>query len=148
MQLIRYERPELGLPSARLGNWFRRPFWEGTAFPSLFDWDELWEDFAPGRRLAADLYEDEDAYHARFELPGVKKKQLKVELENAVLTVSFEHRTGGGEGGEESVQSYSRSLSVPDGVVAEKVNATLKDGILTVTMPKAEARKPRKIDIH
>lgn len=125
MQLIRYERPELGLPSTRLGNWFRRPFWEGTAFPSLFDWDELWEDFPPSRRLAADLHEDEDAYHARFE-----------------------HRTGGGEGGEESVQSYSRSLSVPDGVVAEKVNATLKDGILTVTMPKAEARKPRKIDIH
>ncbi len=147
MQLIRYQRPELSLPSRGFESLFRRPLWEGRNFPSLFDWDSLWADYLPAERLPADLYEDEEAYYARLEVPGVKKKDVKVELENAVLTVSFERRSGEGEE-TESVETMSRSLSVPDGIKGDKVSAKLKDGILTITMPKPEASKPRKIDIH
>ena len=145
MQLIRSERPELSLPSSRLENWFRQPTMGGRLLPSLFDFDTLWDDFTTASRLAADLYEDDEAYYARLELPGVKKEELHVELENAVLTVRFERKSPEAE--EETAETYSRSLSVPDSVEAEKVTATLKDGILTVTMPKQEASRPHPIKV-
>ena len=52
------------------------------------------------------------------------------------------------EKSEVSRTSFERSISVPDGVELEKVSAEMKDGILTVAMPKAEARKPRQISIN
>lgn len=146
MQLIRSQRPELSVPTSRLASWLRDPFFGTRGWPSLFDWDSLFEGGESGRRLAADLFEDEDAYHLRVELPGVKKDELRVELENAVLTVTCERRREGREGAEES-ERFARSVSLPDGVAADKLNARLEDGVLTVTMPKAEASKPRAIRI-
>lgn len=146
MQLIRSQRPELSAPSSRLEGWLGRPFLGGHRWPALFDWDDLFEDLLPARRLAADLYEDADAYHVRIELPGVKKEDLRVEVENAVLTVSYEKRFGAGED-EQAGESFSRSISIPDDVVTDKLTARLEDGILTVGMPKAEASKPRTIQV-
>lgn len=132
MKLIRYEYPTMGE--------FDRLF--DLAFRGLPRFGGLLEGLADQTTPAHDLYEDADAYHLRFELPGVKKADVKVELENAVLTVSGTRKNGA-----ETAAEFARSVSVPDGINPDKVKARFEDGILTVTLPKAEARKPRAIAV-
>jgi HSP20 family protein len=95
-------------------------------------------------QAVADLYEDDTNVYARFELPGFKKNELGVNLENSVLTVTVE-RKGATEQDEDL--SLSRSVTLPDGVDAEKTAAKYEDGILTVTLPKVAGSKPRTIEI-
>jgi HSP20 family protein len=142
MKLIRYEYPQSPAASA-----FNRLYdLGGSSFDRV---GSLFDDIfaaAPGfSQPAADLYEDEHHFFARFELPGLKKDEVDVELENSVLTVSNvkSEKTDKSE----SRASFQRSISVPDGVDLVKVTAALQDGVLTVTMPKAEARKPRQITV-
>ena len=75
----------------------------------------------------------------------MKKKHIDLELENAVLTVSSTETEETKE--EKRSFSFQRSISVPDGVVLDKISAVYEDGVLTVTMPKQEASKPRPIDV-
>lgn len=126
--------------------WFRHPF---AGLPSLSHFfGNLGEIFpgVPSDKLAVDVHEDKDAYHASFEVPGVKKEDVKIELNNGMLTVSAEKREKNGDN--ESSYSLSRSVSVPEGVNAEAISAKLEDGILRVTLPKAEHRKPRTITLN
>jgi HSP20 family protein len=108
-----------------------------------------WEDDAFARQSLAeipvDLFDDGDNYVARAELPGVKKSDVNLELDNAVLTLTAEKKFKSAD--QESVRAFSRSISVGDDVQADKVKATLVDGILTVTMPKTESKKPRTIAV-
>ena len=99
-----------------------------------------------GDKLAVDVHEDKDNYFASFEVPGVKKEDVKLELHNGLLTVSAEKREKDGE--KESSYSLTRSVSVPEGVNAEAIVAKLEDGILTVTLPKQEQRKPKLIAVN
>ena len=142
MKLIRYEYPQAPAASA-----FNRLFDMGGSsmdrFGSIFD--DLFANASGLHQPAADLYEDEHNYYARFELPGIKKDEIDLELENSVLTISSVQESNSDAG--QTRQSFQRSISVPDGVSLEKVTASLEDGILTVTMPKAEARKPRQIEV-
>lgn len=142
MKLIRYEYPQTPAASA-----FNRLFDLGGAsldrFGSMFD--EFLAGAAGSQHPAADLFEDADHFYARFELPGFKKDQIDLELENAVLTIRSAHEEKSASG--ETRRSFQRSISVPDGVALDKVAAKLEDGVLTVTMPKAEARKPRQIEV-
>lgn len=137
MQLIRYETPRLPgvLDTNRwldelLGNFSRWPNWE-----SFFG--------AESRSLqpSADLYEDKDNYYVRMEFPGFKKKDLNVDLEREVLTVSAEHKEG------ENASTFSRSVTIPEGISQEQVAAKYEDGVLTVSLPKQEERKPKAIPI-
>ena len=103
----------------------------------------------------ADLVESKDAYEATLELPGLKKDDIKVNVEDNVLTVSGErveekqekekeyHRV------ERRYGSFCRTFSLPAKIDAEKIKASYKDGVLSVSLPKApEAkRKEVKIDI-
>jgi HSP20 family protein len=124
-------------------DWFRNPF---AAMPSLgrvFD-----SDFFGGvseGRLAVDVHEDDDHFYARFEMPGLKKEDVKVELHDGMLTVSGEKKSKTDEG--ESSYTLSRSVSVPDGVREDAIAAKLEDGILTLTLPKPENRKPKVISV-
>lgn len=136
-------------PSSTLSNrvadfdeWFRHPF---AGLPSLGQFFSNLSEVLPNvnDRLAVDVHEDKDNYYASFEVPGVKKEDVKIELNNGLLTVSAEKREKTGEN--ESSFSMTRSVSVPDGVNAEGIAAKLEDGILNVTLPKAEHRKPRTI---
>ena len=126
--------------------WFRHPF---AGMPTLGQFfSQLGEAF-PGitsDKLAVDVHEDKDAYHAHFEVPGVKKEDVKIELNNGMLTVSAEKREKDGE--KESSYSLTRSVSVPEIVNAEAIVAKLEDGILTVTLPKQERSKPRTITLN
>lgn len=142
MKLTRYT-PSFDLGRvADFDQWLRHPF---TSFPAV---GQLLGEFLPSNagRLATDVYEDPNNYYARFELPGVKKEDVKVEVHDRLLTVSAERREK--EGDKEESFSLSRSVSVPEGVRGDAISAKLEDGILTVTLPKQEQRKPKQIEVQ
>lgn len=147
MKLVRYEHPESALANG-FDNWFRKMFGDFGRYSS----------FGGGLAgalngvanpadvgLSADLYEADDAYHASFALPGLTKKDVKVELVNSVLTVSGDFVDKHGKG--ESKLAFSRSLAVPDGVDAGNISAEMRNGMLHVHLPKAEERKPLAIAV-
>jgi len=105
----------------------------------------------------ADLSETDDAYVVKAELPGVNKDQVNIQLQDREIVISGEipeSETGDGKGdGTRRRRSTRRTgqfefrTYLPGDVNADAVTAQLSDGILTVTVPKSEAAKPRKIEI-
>lgn len=101
-----------------------------------------------------DIFERGDNLMIRAELPGVRKDDIEVRVENGILTLQGERQR------EEEVQdrdafrlervygSFSRSFSLPTSVDAAKIGAHLKDGVLELTLPKAEEAKPKKVQIQ
>ena len=102
---------------------------------------------------ALDVEETEDAFTLHIELPGVKPDQVDVSLEENVLTVSGERdfyeekNTDGFRRVERRFGRFHRAVRLPDRVDPDHVGATYKDGLLTVTVPKAESAKPRRIQV-
>lgn len=95
--------------------------------------------------VPVDIYEDEDNYYITAELPGVSKKDLKIELENAVLNIFGEWSSKTVD--KVSPSSFSRSISVGENINRTKVKAKLLDGILTITLPRNEELKARSITV-
>jgi len=102
---------------------------------------------------AMDLVEEGEQYVLRADLPGVGEDDVSVELEDNVLTVSGERKSEHREQGdgfrriERSSGSFSRSLTLPEGIDAEQIRARFEQGVLEVRVPKPEQRKPRRIEI-
>lgn len=100
-----------------------------------------------------DITEDAKEYLIKAELPEVKKEELKVNVENGVLTISGERKFEKEEKGrkfhriERSYGSFVRTFSIPDDVDATKVGADFKEGVLVVHLPKDEKARPRTLDI-
>lgn len=144
MKLTRFNPANLARVSD-FDEWFRHPF---AGFPSLGQFFGSLPEFmtaGSAGHLAADIHEDKDNYFAQFEVPGVKKEDVKVELNNQLLTVTVEKKEKNGEG--EKSYMLTRSVSVPDGVKADAITAKLEHGVLSVALPKAEHRKPKTIEI-
>jgi HSP20 family protein len=106
--------------------------------------------FAP----ALDLKEDADAYTVSLEVPGIIQDDLKISLENNVLTIhgtKEQKKEEEGEGRfrrvERSYGSFTRSVTLPRNVDVNGITANLTDGVLTVSLPKEEQAKPRQISI-
>lgn len=100
-----------------------------------------------------DVLEDKDNYFILAELPGLKREDIQVSLEDGVLKISGERKIEK-RSEETSVHRverfcgrFERSIALPATVSADKVKATYTDGVLALTLPKAEAAKPKKIDI-
>jgi HSP20 family protein len=102
---------------------------------------------------AMDLVETEDQFVLRADLPGLSDGDVNIEVEDNVLTVSgerkSEHETSkeGYHRVERAFGSFSRSLTLPEGVDADAVTASFDRGVLEIRIPKPEQRKPRKISI-
>jgi HSP20 family protein len=102
---------------------------------------------------AMDLVETEDDFVLRVDLPGLSEKDVNIELEDSVLTVSgerkaeHEERKEGYYRVERASGLFSRSLTLPEGVDPEGVRASFDRGVLEVRIPKPEERKPRKVSI-
>ncbi len=143
MQLLR-SNPALRLGrSADFDSWVRQPF---AAFPLMGQWlDELLPGLHQGRP-ATDLYEDADYYHVRLELPGIKKEDIKLEIQDRRLQVSATRREV--SGGQETCFNLARAIAVPEGVAADGISAKLEDGVLQINLPKPEQRKPRHIEVQ
>ena len=142
MKLARYTPASLTRVSD-FDDWFRNPF---ASFPALGGVFDSYLGNAQPARLATDVYEDASNFYTRFEIPGVKKEDVKVELNQHLLTVSVEKREKNGDA--EQSFSLNRTVSVPDSVEPDKIGAKLEDGILTITLPKQEQRKPRSIEVN
>lgn len=100
-----------------------------------------------------DISETDADFEIKAELPGVKKEDLKVTLENGVLTLQGERKEEREEKGrrvhrvERSYGRFSRSFSMPDVVDESKVKAEFKDGVLSLHLPKSERAKPKAIEV-
>lgn len=126
------------------------------AFGSLFDSAVGMTPFGGlGQREfpAINLWEDELNLFAEAELPGLSMENVEVLAQANELTVRGERKDPENQGAsyhrrERGVGSFHRVVELPVDVQADKVSATLRDGVLTITMPKAEAALPRKIKVN
>lgn len=100
---------------------------------------------------AVDIYENDDEILLHADMPGVKKNDIAVNIDNGKLTISGirQLETSGVATWEEFGNvEYSRSFSVPQTIDTGMVNAELKNGVLKLHLPKSEAAKPRQIEIN
>ena len=92
--------------------------------------------------------------HLYFDLPGLKKGEVEINVHDGTLSVSGERRQEEAEEGrtfvrvERSYGRFYRSFSLPQTIDAAGIEATFEDGVLTIEVPKAEELKPRRIDIR
>ena len=105
-------------------------------------------DFSP----SLDVVENGDEYLVNVDLPGVSKKDLDISVADNVLTIKGEkHESSESKGKvyrkETWAGSFQRTISLPQGVDPAKIDARMKDGVLTVTLPKREEAKPRQIAV-
>ena len=102
---------------------------------------------------AMDLVEADEHFVLRADLPGLSEDDVSIEVQDNVLTISgsrqaeHERKEKGWYRLERSYGQFSRSLTLPDGVDADKVEANFDRGVLEVRVPKPEERKPRRISI-
>lgn len=100
-----------------------------------------------------DIVEDENEYLIKAELPEVKKEEVKVTVQDDVLTISGERMFEKEEKGrkyhrmERAYGSFARSFTLPEDADGEKVAAEFKDGVLKVHLPKSEQAKPKSIEV-
>ena len=152
MSLIRYQSPELTTwPTfGRLSNLrdeldtlFELPFWSNFGRQT-----QLFSGWTP----ALDLYQNNDNVIAVVELPGMRKEDIEISLHDGTLTISGERKMETQEGdkaerSERYVGKFRRSITLPTRVDASNVSATYQDGILKLTLPKAEEAKPKQIQV-
>lgn len=109
---------------------------------------------APGSpAMPLDLYKDGDTFVAEMDLPGVDPQTIDIDVEDRTLTVSAERKSSAAEGRqwlthERPTGAFARQLTLGNGVALDKIAADYKDGVLTLTIPVAEAAKPRKISVN
>ena len=108
----------------------------------------------PGRFYVphTDVYETEDALTVVMEVPGVAREAMEIELKDDVLRVEARIDPSRYEGMEPlyteySVGHWTRSFALSDRVDRERIGAQLEDGVLTLTLPKAAAARPRRITV-
>jgi HSP20 family protein len=153
MNLIRYQNPEL-MPWPSLDRWmslrddlnslFESPFWSrfGRAGQRFSAWSP-----------ALDLYQNNDNVVAVVELPGMRKEDIEISLHDGTLTISGERRREASNGEktertERYIGKFRRSITLPVRVNAHRVSAKYQDGILTVTLQKAEEARPKQISVN
>jgi HSP20 family protein len=150
MKLVRFQRPDVWSAFDQLTNLrdeFNRFFFEGARENGDSRAFNTW---AP----ALDLYEDKENLVITAELPGLKKEDIDISLHENTITISGERRNEKKYEGSETSRSerffgrFTRSLSLPKTVKTDAVKAAYKNGVLTVTLPKAEEAKPRQIAIQ
>ena len=146
MNLIRYHYPRASSLVSANG---RSP-WHGleSEFDRFFE-SALGSFTAPAQdRFPVDLYEDNDNSYVRAELPGLAREDIGLELVNGYLGISAEKKTTDDDGKVTETFSLNRSINVPHDTQADKISASFEHGVLTVTLPKREEAKPKKISIE
>jgi len=152
MTLTRWERPELSFNPFRQLSMLREEI--DRLFESPFDaLSDSGQPFMGGWWPAVDVLQDKDNVMVRVEVPGMKKQDIDISLQEGVLTISGERKAEDKYQGAEVHRSerfvgrFSRSVTLPLAINADKCNATYQEGILTVTLPKVEEAKPKQIEV-
>lgn len=153
MNILRWQKPELSTRTAfgRLSNFrdaidllFEAPFSERPLASQVFS----------GWTPALDLHEDGNNIIVTAEIPGMKKEDIDVSLHDGCLSISgdrkneWEHKEAEVYRSERFVGRFQRTVTLPAPVASDKVKAVCKDGVLTITLPKTEEAKPKKIDVN
>jgi HSP20 family protein len=138
--------------------------WPSDLFGLQRDMNRIFDNFFRGATLedngiasfwspAVDIAEEDDAYLVKVELPGVSKDDVKITLESNVLTICGEKKEDK-EIKEKNIQrmertygAFQRSFMLPTSVKGEKIDAVYNDGVLTITVPKAEESKLKQIAV-
>jgi len=139
----------------RLFDDFGRGFWRPFGRSLLAEEPLVRRELAFPTSPAVDVVESEKAYEITAELPGMDEKNIDVKVADGTLTIKGEKQEEKEEKKkdyylrERSFGSFERSFAIPEGVDADKIEASFKKGVLTLTLPKKpEAQKPaKKIDI-
>lgn len=151
MTLMKFARPSLAYtrstldPVSRLHDEIERLF----AAPLADFGSQFFNVWAP----ALDVHEDKQSLIVTLEAPGLKKEDFELALHEGVLSISGERRldekrkSAAGYRTERFTGRFQRSVTLPKAVQADKVRASYKDGILTVTLPIAEEARPKQITI-
>jgi len=150
--MTRLIRRENGVPQTRWGLWdndIDRMF-QGFLSPMRWVEEARGEDLFP----AMDVKERDDAYVVVADIPGAKKEDIDVTLENGIMTITAETKSENVEKDGERVLrqerrygKYVRSLRLGTQINEKGVKANYKDGVLELTLPKAEEVKPKKISV-
>lgn len=130
-------------------------FWNDLTrmWPVRFTWrrlPETDESWAP----SMDMLEKENSFILRFELPGIASEDVDISMSGDILTVKGVRKTPAGVKEEEYQSSeicygtFSRSITIPIAVNTTKIEANFENGILEITLPKAEEVKPKQIKIQ
>jgi HSP20 family protein len=138
-----------------------RPFYRPTRLMEELETmaREMWDTWGTGTfhgtlLHSMDVYREKDALVVKAELPGIKKKDLDISLEDDVLSIKAEKKQEEVTedttyySSERHFGQYFRSMSLPFHVDAEKITATFKNGLLEIRLPKAEEAKSKHIDIN
>jgi len=123
-----------------------RPFY----MPNIFD-EDLFAGLSnrPASMPAVNIKEDEKKYSLELAIPGINKNDLKIDMKEDVITISSEMKKESEENSdgykrkEFSYSAFSRSFYVPENVNKEKIEASYKDGVLSVTLPKEDEQKSK-----
>lgn len=143
MAMMRYEPWSLMNQLNREMNQFFRVPQEGNGSETVSDW-----------LPSVDIKENEHAYVLHADIPGVDPKDIEINMEDGVLTISGERRKDEEQEGEhykrvERVRgSFYRRFNLPDTADAERISAKSSLGVLEVTIPKQEKIKPRRIVVE
>lgn len=152
MTMIRWRRPEIGPwfglePWGNLRDEINRLF--DSSLPEAGTLPRLMGAWGP----ALDISEDKDNVFVRVEVPGMKREDIEVSLHEGTLTISGERKADDQyqdaqvHRQERFYGRFQRSVALPVQVKGDKVKANYTDGVLTVSLPKAEEAKPRQIEV-
>ena len=147
MNIIRYTYPR----TASFVPAFGRSPWNGleSEIDRLFA--TALGDPAPAageHRFPVDLYEDKANTYVRAELPGLAREDINLELVDGSLSLNGTRKVTDADGKVTETIALSRSVAIPEAVQADKVSAAYENGVLTVTLPKREEAKPRKVTVE
>ena len=135
---------------AGLRNSLHRVF-DDRSFPARERDQEL---FSGNWNPAVDVYETDEAYVVNAELPGMNKDDIAIDVKDRILTVKGERHCDNEVKDdryyrrERAFGKFQRSFSLPEGVESEKITAEFKNGMLKVSIPRPEAKKPKQITVH
>ena len=143
MTLVRWQPSRFGNIHREIDRFFHNSWFRRSEQSSSPEW-----------RPATDVVESEDAWTLTMDLPGVSREAIKVGIEQDTLTIEGERARGDSEHigddrwAERLCGGFRRRFTLPEGTNAEGITAECRDGVLTVTLPKAEPSKPREITVE
>ncbi len=139
-----------------------RNYWMSDMFPTNFNqlvnqfFDDNVSEMSPNTaffRPSTEIKETDNSFNLSLSLPGIKKDEVKIELNNGVLEVSGERKTEKTEEKEKfhlseiTYGKFTRRFQLPENVNTNKIDAKMSDGILHLSIPKLDEVKPRQIDV-
>jgi HSP20 family protein len=120
---------------------FVTPYWSNNSLASTLwqELDQIYNDRSASP--SAEVTETEKHFLLSMDLPGLKKEDIQIEVQDKLLTVSGERKR-------EPRRNFKRSFTLPNSIHSEQIEARYEDGVLELYLPKIAAAQPRKVEIH